>query len=381
VSFDTVEKVLEKTSVFLMTNTFEIGGSEQQFCTLARGLEHSAFNVRLGCMRRFGPLRDGLGEIPEFLPVGNFFGFRAQAARLRLASHLHRNRVAVAHSFDFYSNLMLIPTARVAGVPVVIGSQRQLGDLLSHSQSAAQNVAFRLCDRVVCNSQAAADRLSAAGLREDKLAIIPNAVPDELFVHSSPALCRTNGRMRVGLIGRMNSPVKNHTIFLRAAARLAASRGAVEFVLVGDGYLRPDLQRLADGLSVSDRVVFLGERNDIPAVLAAMDISVVASSSESLSNVILESMASGVPVVATDVGGNRELVRHGETGFLVPPGSEQLLAEAIGQLLCDPALRQRFAIRAQRWTRDNFSLDRIRCQYEHLYEALLAAKGRRPDLS
>ena len=128
-----------------------------------------------------------------------------------------------AHSFDFYVNLTLVPAARMAGVPV-IGSQRQLGDLLTAAQSRAQLQMFRWCDRVVCNSQAAADRLVQAGLRASKLVVIGNALPPAAFAKTPPALPRNDGLLRVGLIGRMNIRAKNQDSFLRAAGVVGQPR-------------------------------------------------------------------------------------------------------------------------------------------------------------
>ena len=125
---------------------------------------------------------------------------------------------------------MLIPTARWAGVPVVIGSQRQLGDLLTPLQFGIQSAVFKMCDRVVCNSRAAANRLVNQGLPENKIALIPNGIPDELFAPAVPAIPREPGMLRIGMIARMNDPCKNHPVFLRAAALLA--RKTVNFEIV-----------------------------------------------------------------------------------------------------------------------------------------------------
>src|SRR5260370_25034746 len=124
---------------------------------------------------------------------------------------------------------MMIPAARLARVAAVIGSPRQLGDLLPPAQVRAQLAAFRMCDRVVCNSQAAADRLCQAGLSERKVVVIGNALPLEAFAESPPALPRVEGRLRVGMIARMNAEYKNHRGFLRAAARLNQDDSHVEF--------------------------------------------------------------------------------------------------------------------------------------------------------
>jgi glycosyltransferase involved in cell wall biosynthesis len=121
--------------------------------------------------------------------------------------------------------------------------------------------------------------------------------------------------------------------------------------------------------------MFLGDRRDIPAVLASLDISVLPSSSESLSNVILESMAAGLPVVAARVGGNPELVRDGETGFLVPSEDDQAFAAALQRLLENSDLRAAFGVRAKSEARSRFTLRQVCGQYEDLYRAVLSEKG------
>ncbi len=170
--------------------------------------------------------------------------------------HLRKSHVRVAHAFDFYANLMLIPAAKLARVPVVIGSHRQLGDLLTPNQFRAQLAMFRLCDRVVCNSRAAADRLAQAGLPEDKLVVVGNGLPASAFAEAAPALARREGVLRVGMIARMNAAYKNHSMFLRAAARARRKFSNLEIVLVGDGPLRPELEREAADLGLQGSAIF-----------------------------------------------------------------------------------------------------------------------------
>ena len=364
-----------RPSVFLMTQDFQTGGSERQFALLAGSLRKGPFEIQPGCVRRRGEIPPGLNDLPEFRLGGSVFSLQAWRSRTSLKHFLRERRIAVAHSFDLYSNLMMIPAARWAGVPVVIGSQRQLGDLLSPLQSAGQSMLFRLCDYVVCNSQTAADRLLDQGLPARKLAVIPNMLSAEVFDPAPPALPREPGRVRIGMVARMNHPVKNQPFFLRAAARLVQKFPQVEFVLVGDGPLRPGLEQMCEQLGLGGRTRFLGERHDIPAVLASLDISVLTSRSESLSNVILESMAAGLPVVATRVGGNASLVRDGKTGLLVPPDDEDKLAAALERLVTQPHLRLEFGQLARRVAQTNFNPGDVRAQYEQLYMQALEKKG------
>lgn len=363
-----------------MTNTLETGGSERQFVTMAKALDRGMFSVDLGCLRPQGPFLSEVEGIVRFAAGGSLFGLRSLRSRLALARFFRQRKTAVAQSFDFYSNLMLIPAARLAGVPVVLGSHRQLGDLLTGTQSRAQNAMFRLCNRVVCNSHAAAKRLKSAGIPGSRLVVIPNGLPDELFADVLPALPREPHVVRIGMISRMNHPVKHHDLFLRVAARLAPRIPQLRFVLVGDGPLRPALEALAQQLEIADRADFLGDRRDIPAVFASLDISVLPSASESLSNVIMESMAAGVPVVAANVGGNPELVQNGKTGFLFSPGDEQQFAAALETLVAQPELRKQFGATARQQALAEYTIPRIRDRYQELYRSLLAEKGWKPSL-
>jgi glycosyltransferase involved in cell wall biosynthesis len=357
------------TKIFLMTNTLEVGGSERQFALLIESLNRNRFEIHASCLRRIGGLVARVGEIPEFPPGGSLFGIQSLRARQAMMQAMRRDAIAVAHAFDFYSNLMLIPAARLAGIPV-IGSHRQLGDLLTPAQFKAQYWAFRFSDRVVCNSDAAAATLRAAGLPDQKLAIIPNGLPEAAFANCAPALPYQPGIVRIGMIARMNNAVKNHPMLLRAAAELLKQISGIQFVLVGDGPLRPGLEQMSAELGIKENIRFLGERHDIPAVLASLDISVLLSSSESLSNSILESMAAGVPVVATSVGGTPELVKDGETGFLIPPGEEKKLVETLARLVRDPALRRQYAARSRQFARERFHISEVSRRFEQLYLSL-----------
>ncbi|HKI25068.1 MAG TPA: glycosyltransferase [Candidatus Sulfotelmatobacter sp.] len=359
--------------VFLMINTLETGGTERQFVEVTRALRADGVPVHLGCVRNLGAFAEGLGELAEFRLGGSVYGWQSLRSRWQLRRHLRKLDVAVAHAFDFYANLTLIPAARLAGVPVVIGSHRQLGDLLTPRQFQAQLAAFRMCDRVVCNSQAAAQRLLEAGLAERKVVVIGNALPADAFADAVPALDRAEAGMRIGMIARMNAGYKNHRGFMRAAKRLSGQFANLEFVLAGDGPLRTELEKEAAELGIGEQVRFLGDRRDVAAVLAALDISVVPSSSESLSNVMLESMAAGVPVVATAVGGNCEIGGDGRA-VLVSAEDDEALAAGLARVLEERNMRSAMARRARDFVRTNFSAERICRQYEELYADTLRDK-------
>jgi glycosyltransferase involved in cell wall biosynthesis len=363
-----------------MTNSFETGGSERQFAVMAQNFPPEKFQISLGCIRKLGPFASAFGDVPEFWLGGSLFGWTSIRMRLRLAGLLRAQQIQIAHAFDFYTNLTLIPAARLARVPLVMGSQRQLGDLLTPRQFRAQAVAFRWSDGVVCNSQAAADRLAAEGLPRDKLFIIGNALPAKTLAPASESVKREPGRLRMGMVARMNAPYKNHAGFLRIASRIHRQMPDVEFLLVGDGPLRPELERQAQHLELGNRAIFLGDRRDISGVFASMDVAVLTSDSESLSNVILEAMGASLPIVAYRVGGNAELVNE-ERGVLIPAGDEEGFAAAVLRLLASPTMRLQLGQNGRKFVRENFSLERILARYEACYQVLLEKKGVRNSLA
>ncbi len=363
--------------IFLMINSLETGGTERQFVELAQSLRRGGLDIQLGCIQKKGSFldghtMDGLGELHQFRLGGSLYGLQSLRSRWRLMRHLRETKIAVAHAFDFYTNLVLIPAAKLAGVPVV-GSHRQLGDLLTPSQFRVQLEMFRWCDKVVCNSRAAADRLAQAGLPPQKFVVISNGLPPSAFADTRPAIPRMPGLLRVGMIARMNQRAKNHLPFLRAAASVCTTLSGVEFVMVGDGPLRHELEQQVKDLGLVDHVRFLGDRRDIPSVLASLDVTVLPSASESLSNSIMESMAAGVPVIANRVGGNPELITE-DRGLLVTADDEQALSAAIERVLRDQDLRARLGLNARSYAQANFMIDQVRKRYEELYGALMKRK-------
>jgi glycosyltransferase involved in cell wall biosynthesis len=178
-------------------------------------------------------------------------------------------------------------------------------------------------------------------------------------------------------VARMNARYKTHSGFLRIAARIHQQLPDVEFLLAGDGPLRQEIEEEARTLGLGARVVFLGDRRDIPAVLASMDVAVLTSDSEGLSNVILEAMAAGLPVVAYDVGGNPEVVSQ-QRGALVPVGDEAGFANAVQRIIAESSSswRQQLGLEARRFVEENFTLERVRNRYQELYTTLLRKKGR-----
>ena len=198
----------------------------------------------------------------------------------------------------------------------------------------------------------------------------PPGVKDRLFPGEGPG-------PRIATVGLMNE-AKGHAVLLRAFARVHPRHPEARLAVVGTGPLEARLRELAFELGIGDRVVFPGYREDVPALLKELDLFVLPSLWEGLPYVLLEAMAAGVPVVATDVNGSRDVVRNGETGLLAPPGDEEALAGAVLRLLDRPAEGEALAQRALRALFAGYTLDRMLDRMEAVYREV-AERGLHPE--
>jgi hypothetical protein len=234
----------------------------------------------------------------------------------RLVRYLRRERPAVLHAFLFHSYVTAAPAARLGRVPVLVAGRRSMGDFKGGRWSvlALERWVTRMTDLLIANARAvAADARDEEGVPAEKVTVIYNALPDEAFEPAVPSIVETPSP--VVLCVANLKPYKGHSCLLDAAGILRRRGHDVTLLCAGDGPERVDLERRADRLGVDAR--FLGARTDIHRLLACADAFVLPSLTEGLSNAVMEAMAAGKPVVATDVGGTGELIA--DRGVLVPP--------------------------------------------------------------
>ena len=210
---------------------------------------------------------------------------------------------------------------------------------------------------------------------------IPNGVDSTRFGGAG----RSDARRRlgvaadqvvVGTVGRLD-PVKDQASLVKAFAALRTARPGALLVIVGDGPCRPELTQLISGLGLESHVLLLGERQDIPELMAAMDLFVLPSIAEGMSNTVLEAMATGLPVVATRIGGNPELIEDGLTGRLVPPLDVAGLGAAIDGYLDDAHLRALHGKAARHRAVERFDLAVMARAYGNLYDTVLGGRWAR----
>ncbi len=384
--------VRDRIGVMELTTVFAIGGTERQLVTLANGLDPSRFDLHLGCLLKFGALLDEIKGRPltEF-HIEHLYGLRTVREQLKLAAYLRQYRIQLFHAHGFYPNIFGIAAARLAGTPAVVASIRDLGDSRTRLQALAQRIACRLADGIVVNADAVRRQLVAEGCPPQKIHVIHNGVDLSRFASTgmpedvAPEFGLPAGSPLVTVVARLD-PLKGIEDFLEAAALVAARVPAARFLVVGDTCVKPNdpgsgyrtaLERKAQRLGLGRRIVFAGFRKDVARILSRAWVSVLPSHSEALSNTLIESMAAGAPVVATSVGGTPEVVEDGITGLLVPPRNPTRLAEAICQMLQQPARAAEFGRAGRRRAQALFSVDRMVRETERLYLRLVAESPRR----
>ena len=372
-----------RIKLLIMITNFHIGGTERQVANLALRIDSSRFDLHLACLRHSGELLEELETLPVPRPefrIGSLYSPATLWQAMRLAHYVRRNRIQVVHSFGLYPNLFAVPAAKLAGAAIVVASIRDTGDGLTRLQKWFQKMVCRLADCILVNAGAIRRSLIEQGYDPAKIVVIHNGIALSRFASKR---CGAILREELGLplsaqlvvvFSRLN-PLKGIRYFLDAAISLTKKFPDARFLVVGDGDNRKELEDQACRLGLGQRVVFTGFQSDIPELLREAAVSVLPSLSEGLSNTLLESMAAGVPTVATSVGGNPEVVEHGVSGLLVPPRDAAALAAAMGHLLGDIDFAARLGQAGRRRVAELFSVERSVRDTEHLYRRLTGANG------
>ena len=371
-----------KRTVLQLIGSFHQGGSESQAIQLTRLLlERSNYDVRVACLDPTGVLRNEVDLLPievAAYPLTSFHDRNFVVQLWRFAAELRKQQVQIVHTHDFYTNVFGIMAARLAGVPVRIASRRQTARR-SRPQRLAERAAYRLSNAVVANCEAARGELIKEGVPAGKISTIHNGLALDRVIprvsrdEALTALALPRDRQLVTIVANLRLSMKDHPMFLRAALRVKSSIPNAAFVIAGEGELTGTMRELAARVGLDNDVFFIGHCERVADLLAVSDVCVLSSTSEGFSNAILEYMAAARPVVATDVGGTREAIIEGETGYLVSPGDDQTMARRIVWLLCHPGLAQEMGQLGRVTVDQNFSAEAQLERTMNLYNHLLAA--------
>lgn len=230
----------------------------------------------------------------------------------------------------------------------------------------------RFGDKIIAVSKEVRRSMIAGGTSPKQVVTVPNGIEDIPMltaaekVETLAAFGGKPGEYAIGIAARLEE-VKDHGTLLRAAEKILEQRRDVRFYIIGAGSLRAELERQAETLGIAEHVAFTGFLQDVERMEAALDIAVITSKQEALCLSIIESMWAGVPAVGTDSGGVSEVIRHGETGYLVPVGDSGTLAERLLELLADDAKRREMGAAAREYVRKHFAADKMTKRIEKLY--------------
>jgi len=333
---------------------------------LMRRLDRRVFEVHIACVHRGGALEaaalERAASIASF-PLNGFARPSAVQQMVAFARWCRRLDVDIVHTCELYANVLGLPGAALAGVPVRIGNRRELRTPdKRRSHIAAQRLAYRAAHLVVANSRAAATQLQLEGVPAAKIRVIPNGVDGDRYETSA----RQRPIRRIVTVANLREE-KGHDTLIAAAGLLGERHPEVEFAFIGDGPRRAALVRQVNLRGLRKRVHFLGERDDIPAQLAAADVFVLPSRTEAFPNALLEAMASGLPVVASRVGGIPELITSGVDGVLVSVDAPHEIAAAISDLIERPSYAAALGGAARATAEQCFGFEPMIAKFTQLY--------------
>ena len=363
------------TRVVYAIATWGVGGTPRHLLEMLGHLDRRSFVPSLYCFntRRADPrpqMRVLGVELIDGRLRATLGGPALAAVVVRMAAELRRRRVHIVHSYLFDANFVGTLAGRLARVPVVLASKRTLECYSEVHKRLAARLANRLATRVTVPAEAVRRHVHAVeGCPLDKIVVVPNGI-DLTRVPVAPP----SSSPVVGTLGRFDTP-KGHADLLEAAPLVLQRIPGARLLLVGDGPERAALVRQAQRLGIAGRTDMRGMVQEGAGALSEMSVFVLPSHGEGMSNALLEAMAAGLPVVATDVGGNGEVVVAGETGLLVPSHSPSALAEAIVLLLEDPERARAMGAAGRVRVRRYFTVDQMVARHQALYATLLGHRN------
>ena len=372
-----------RIGVCLLSDTVGLdAGTERQVMETARRLDPHRFEVHVVCLEDSPQLRslEGVCHVGLFpTQSANSWSGLVQASRFR--KYLKQHRIDIVHAYMNKTAAFAVMSS-IGSDRIVITSRLNTGYWYTPTLRQMFRVLNRRTDSIMANSQEAKRiAVETEGLAEDRVAVVYQGVDMGRFSiglgdrAAAQRLGIPANAPVVGIVANLR-PVKDHRLFLNAARVVANQVSDAAFLLVGRGDLYDELRSYAGELGIGDRVFFTHGEGQVMDWLASMSIGCLTSFSEGFSNAIIEYMAAGLPVVAIDVGGNRDAIVDGETGYLVRERSPEAFAKPILELLRNEPLRAQLSAAGFRRCQELFEVGKTIGQLEQLYESLMAQRAR-----
>jgi L-malate glycosyltransferase len=370
----------QRPSVAHVLHRLDLAGAEVLAADLARKLGERYRFVFL-CLDGVGPLGEELDSQGfDVIDLKRRPGLDRSVAR-RLKDAVREHHIGLLHAHQYTPFFYAALSRRFASSPPILFTEhgRHYPDQRKLKRILANRWLLKPTDRVTAVGRFVARALTEnEGIASERIDVIHNGIDPDAFPPADQAT-RARARRMLGIDGRTPlvmqvarfHPVKDHHTAVRAFARVVEQVHDARLCLVGDGEQRQATEALSAELGIHDHVDFLGVRDDVDSLLPAADVFTLSSVSEGVSVTLLEAMATGLPIAATDVGGNSEVVEHNKTGLLSPRGDDRALADHLTDLLQDPAKRRAFGEAGRARLLDRFTQDRMHRAYARLYARLL----------
>ena len=360
----------EKIPVLLMARELHLGGSERQMTEIAMALDRSLFAPHVGCFRPAGIRGDELraARVPVVqFPIMSWKSPRTLTEARRLTRYVRENRIGVVHTWDYPTTVWAIPIARMMTRAIAVSSTRGHRGLIPGVFRGLTRISDRFAGAVVVNCDFLRRHLvEEEHVAPQKIRVCTNGIDLERF---HPAASEPHP-LTIGTVCALLRPEKDVRTLISGFARVRALAGGMRLVIVGGGPERAALEQYTREAGLADAAVFEPPTNRIAEWLSEIDIFVLPSLTEALSNALMEAMACGCCAVASNVGGNPELVKNGETGLLFQPGDPEDLARVLRTLIERPELRRELADRGREFL-GGFSIASAARRMGEVYASLI----------
>jgi glycosyltransferase involved in cell wall biosynthesis len=385
------EPIPNRIKVALVISNLSYGGAERQVLELANNIDSQSFDLHLFTLSKHAPLAERLRDRESRLHIVDKRHKFDITVIYRLAAAFKAMDIQVVHGFLFDAEIASRIAARLAGCPAIIGSERNISNSNGFVKRLIYRTTARLLDACIANSTAgAAFNHCVTGLPKSRYHVVYNGVDTERFKSRDNRELRHDlGLQRdqvvIGMFGNFKHQ-KNHPLLLQAAKSVTTQRPDVRFVFIGStlqegckttDIYKEEVTQLVDELQLNEFCLFLGAKSDVERYYNLCDITVLPSLFEGTPNVALESMASGVPVIATDVSDNRYVIPDGVAGYIVPLGEPEILAQKILKLVDDATLRNRLGEQARNWAVNTFSINQMSESVGAVYRKVLSTESTR----
>jgi glycosyltransferase involved in cell wall biosynthesis len=371
---------MERINILYIIGSLVLAGAGRHLFEVLQGLDRSRFNPVVCCFEKTGPFVrhiEGLNIKVEGLALPNIRDPRFFVRLLPIMRIVKKERIDIVHTYLFPANFFGAVTAKMGGASAIVTSRRGMNELEKKSHIIAYRYSNFLVDKIITVSEASKiSAVKSEKVNSGKVISIHNGIDMERFNGNCNALktktelgLKKDHRL-VGTVANLK-PVKGYQYLVKAIPKIVDSVPNTRFVFAGEGPLREELTGLAGRLKISEKILFAGRRHDIPQILHALDLFVLPSLSEGISNSLLEAMSAGKAVIATAVDGNLEVVTDGETGFLVPPKDSQALSDAVIKVLSDKPLAKKLGEAGKKRVLTEFHLNKMISKMQNLYQELI----------